>query len=65
MMSIPGTIIVALGLVLLIVSLFADPIGLGNDPGFGNDQVMGTAAAVVIIVLGSLLIFRKRKRDSD
>ncbi|MDH3673757.1 MAG: hypothetical protein OES46_21795 [Gammaproteobacteria bacterium] len=37
---------------LLAASLSADVIGIGDDPGFGRQQTMGTIAGVVITVVG-------------
>jgi len=51
-------IIVILGVGLLAASLLADVIGIGDDPGFGMQQTMGTIAGVVIVVLG-LVVMRK------
>ena len=45
-------IIVIIGVGLLAASLLADVIGIGDDPGFGKQQTMGTIAGVVIMGLG-------------
>jgi hypothetical protein len=45
-------IIVIIGVGLLGASLLADVIGVGDDPGFGMQQTMGTIAGVVIAFLG-------------
>ncbi|MEN8008682.1 MAG: hypothetical protein ABFS42_16860 [Candidatus Krumholzibacteriota bacterium] len=45
-------IVVIIGIGLLAASLLADIIGIGDDPGFGRQQTMGTSAGVVIAVLG-------------
>ena len=45
-------IIVIIGVGLLAASLLADVIGIGDDPGFGKQQTMGSIAGVVITVLG-------------
>ena len=47
-----GGIIVIIGVGLLGASLLADVIGIGDDPGFGTQQTMGTIAGVVIAFLG-------------
>ena len=51
-------IIVIIGGGLLVVSLLADVIGVGDDPGFGTQQMMGTIAGAVIAVLG-LVVMKK------
>ena len=53
-------IIVIIGVGLLAVSFLADVIGIGDDPGFGIQQTMGTIAGVAIALLGLVFI---RKAD--
>ena len=47
-----GGVISGLGKGILAASLLADVIGIGDDPGFGTQQKMGSFAGVVITVLG-------------
>ncbi len=51
-------IILVIGAGLLVASILADTIGIGDDPGFGTQQTMGTIAGAVIVVLG-LVVSRK------
>lgn len=51
-------IIVLIGVGLLAASLLADVIGIGDDPGFGSQQTMGTIAGVIIAFVG-LTVIRK------
>jgi len=51
-------IIIIIGAGLLAASLLADVIGIGDDPGFGMQQTMGTIAGAVIGFLG--LVVRKK-----
>ena len=57
-------VVLVLGVGLLLVSLLADVIGVGDDAGFGSQQTMGTAAGVVVIAIGAYLI-KKRASKSD
>ena len=41
------------GVVLALVSLLADPIGLGDEPRFGWKQWLGLVAGVVIAIVGA------------
>ena len=41
------------GVVLALVSLLADPIGLGGEPRFGWKQWLGLVAGVVIAIVGA------------
>jgi hypothetical protein len=47
------------GIIVLIISVAADAIGLGHDPGFGNQQTAGTVAGAVVAIVGAILIRRK------
>ena len=49
-------LVLVIGMGLLAASLLADVIGIGDDPGFGNQQTMGTIAGVVITAIGFVLI---------
>ena len=51
-------IIIIIGTGLLAASLLADVIGIGDDPGFGMQQTMGTIAGAVIGFLG-LVVMKK------
>ena len=48
-------IITFIGVGLLAASLFADAIGIGDDPGFGKQQTMGTVVGALIIFVGLAL----------
>jgi hypothetical protein len=45
-------LMLVVGLVLAIISIFADRIGLGATPGFGWKQTLGLLIGVALIVLG-------------
>ncbi len=53
-------IVLVIGIGLLVASLLADAIGIGDDPGFGNQQMMGTIAGVVITAIGLYLTLRAK-----
>ena len=53
-------LLLVVGIGLLAVSLLADFIGLGDDPGFGNQQMMGTIVGVVITAIGLFLTLRAK-----
>ena len=49
-----GAVLLALGAVLLVLSAFADPIGIGEGGGIGWKQIVGIvvgAAAIVVAVI--------------
>lgn len=55
-------ILTAFGLILLLASVFADPLALGT-PGtsFGWKQMLGTALGLVLATLGLVLLRRPDK----
>ncbi len=61
-LRIVGWAVAAIGLILLVVSLTADLTGLGDDEGFdvGVQQGAGIALGLVLIVVGLVLVRRKR-----
>jgi hypothetical protein len=54
-----GIVLMVAGVVLLIGSLVADLLGIGNAPGFGLYQVIGSAVGVVVAAAGLVLFLRK------
>lgn len=57
-----SVVVLALGAILLLASLLADVIGIGDDPGFGRQQTMGTVAGIVVLVIGAYLY---KQGDND
>ncbi len=55
-----GIILLIVGGGLLAMSLSADVIGIGDDPGFGRQQTMGTVAGVVVMAVGLALTFKEK-----
>ena len=53
-------ILLIVGIGLLVISLSADVIGIGDDPGFGRQQIMGTVVAVVLTAVGLTLTFKAK-----
>ena len=45
-------IVIAIGLGLLVVSVFADVMGVGDAPGFGYRQKLGILTGAVIMLVG-------------
>ena len=55
-----NNVVLVVGIGLLAASLLADVIGIGDNPGFGNQQTMGTIAGVVITAIGLFLTLRAK-----
>lgn len=60
-----GGAVLIIGLALLVVSIVADSLGLGNEPGLGWKQIVGLVVAVAIIVFGILALVRPERDDTD
>jgi hypothetical protein len=45
-------VILVVGVLLALVSLFADALGVGGQPGFGWKQTVGLAVGVALVALG-------------
>lgn len=45
------------GIIFLIISVAADAIG--GSPGFGYQQMAGTAVGAIVAILGAILMRRK------
>jgi uncharacterized membrane protein len=54
-----GLVLIVIGVILAILSLAADAIGIGNQQGFGWQQILGTIVGIVIILIGIWLPRRK------
>ena len=54
-----GIVLLAVGIVVLLLSLVADAIGIGGSPGFGRDQILGTIAGAVVTVVGLVMTLKK------
>ena len=52
-------VLLVVGIGLLVASLLADVIGIGDSPGFGNQQTMGTVAGVLITAAGLFFTLKK------
>ena len=55
-----GVGFIILGVVVLLVSLAADALGIGNVPGFGWKQILGAVVGAVAALGGAWLVWRKR-----
>jgi hypothetical protein len=55
-------IVIGAGALLVIISVFADALGLGRNPGFGWTQGLGVVIGALVILAG--LYLRRRKASS-
>lgn len=50
-------VVLVVGVVLALVSLFADALGVGGEPGFGWKQTVGLVVGVALAGIG---LWRRR-----
>ena len=53
-------LVIVIGAGLMLASLLADSIGIGDDLGFGPHQTMGTVAGAVIAAVGLVVTLREK-----
>jgi peptidoglycan/LPS O-acetylase OafA/YrhL len=57
-----ASVVIGGGLFLVLISLFADPLGLGRSPAFGWRQTLGVVVGALVVIAGVYL--RRRGRVS-
>jgi hypothetical protein len=55
-----GAIALIVGVAILFQSLFADGIGIGGNPDFGYNQLIGTVVGGVLAAGGLFLIIKSK-----
>jgi multisubunit Na+/H+ antiporter MnhB subunit len=55
-----GGVVTAAGVVLLVLSALADPIGVGENAGFGWLQTLGVVVGAVVAIAGLALLLLER-----
>jgi len=56
-----GLALTILGVIGILISLFADRLGLGRDPSmYGRFQFIGTALGFVLVVMGTAVYLMGR-----
>ena len=51
-------VVIGLGVLLILISVFADQLGLGRHPGFGWKQALVLIIGVAVILVGVYLLRR-------
>lgn len=52
-------VLLIIGAVLLVLSLFADLIGIGSYPGMHSSQIAGIIMSAILLALGLFFRFTK------
>ncbi len=55
-------VVIGIGALIVLISLFADPLGLGRSPGFGRVQTVGVVVGALVILAGGYLWWRQGLR---
>jgi len=55
-------VVIVVGALLVLISLFADQMGLGRSPGFGWRQILGVVVGALVILAGGYLWWRQGLR---
>jgi len=58
-----GAVLLIIGIAVLVESVFADGIGVGNLTGFGRNQTIGTVIGAVLTAGGIFLMLKARKEQ--
>jgi hypothetical protein len=53
-----GIVLLVVGVIVSLLFVAADAIGIGDHPGFGYQQVIGTVVAAIVAVIGLVLALR-------
>jgi hypothetical protein len=53
-------VLIAVGVVLVAISAFAEPLGLGADDGVGWKQATGIVVGAVLALVGLAMLFVRR-----
>lgn len=51
-----GGIVIVVGAALVVLSVLADPIGIGSSDGFGWQQTLGVVVGALAIVIGLIVV---------
>jgi hypothetical protein len=54
-----GIVLLVVGIVVLLLSLAADPIGIGSYPGFGYYQIVGAIVGAIVAIVGLILTLKR------
>jgi len=53
-------VVIGIGALIVLISLFADPLGLGESFGFGRVQTIGVVVGA-LVVAGGVYLWRRGK----
>jgi hypothetical protein len=57
-----GAVLLIVGIAILVESLFADGIGIGGNPDFGHDQLIGSIVGGLLAASGLFLVLKSKSK---
>jgi len=54
-----GIVLLVLGITILALSLAADPAGVGGNPSFEHDQIIGVIVGAIVTIVGLITKLKK------
>jgi hypothetical protein len=58
-----GAVVLIIGIAILVESLFADGIGIGANPNFGHNQLIGSIVGGLLTVTGLFLVLKSKSKS--
>ena len=56
-----GLVLAIVGIIVTLISAFADGLGIGDQIRFGSQQIAGTVLGVLIFIVGVVIYYRQRQ----
>ena len=57
-----GAVLLIVGIAILVESLFADGIGIGANPEFGSNQLIGSIVGALLTAAGLYLVLKSKSK---
>ena len=58
-----GAVLLIVGIAILVESLFADGIGIGANPAFGSNQLIGSIVGGLLTATGLYLVLKSKSKS--
>jgi hypothetical protein len=58
-----GAVLLIVGIAVLVQSLFADGIGIGANPNFGHNQLIGSVVGGLLTATGLYLVLKSKSNS--
>lgn len=61
--KIAGIVLLVVGIGLVVLALIVDRIGIGQTPGFGWNQIVGTIVGALVALVGIIVLCIPQKKE--